>query len=168
MRLVVMRNDGTMENLTFAPEDQTSFVGGQVTTPGFWQNWDGLIGHWQATRSDCSFDFGHPDLKQCSLSEYLSIPSNSNATIVNIVDTGDYGRGGIRLVVGGTVLSNGYVDGVVINSDVYDFEHAQPTPTPTNKVDCSTGWQTYEGHNFKNQGACMSFVEANGNAGKQL
>lgn len=166
MRLVVDRGNGQLENLTFAPEDQTLF-GGQSTTPGIWQNWDGLTGHWQTTSTNCSFDFGHPGLGQCSLSEYLRY--NPNATIVSVVDAGDYGVGGIRLIVGGTFVSDGYVDGVVINSDVYDFEYNPPVvvTVPTNMDQCKKGgWQTFTNPTFKNQGSCVSFVEANENAGK--
>lgn len=40
---------------------------------------------------------------------------------------------------------------------------------PNSKEECKKdGWKTFNSPTFKNQGACVSFVQANGNAGKAL
>lgn len=79
----------------------------------------------------------------------------------------------IALNMGDTTGSDiglaGYFDKVVVNSDfnitTYDFD---PTPVvPTAKDQCKNGgWGNFTGKTFKNQGQCVSYVQANEHAGK--
>jgi hypothetical protein len=122
MRLAVDTHANGVDILTFKPESQSS-AGGQTAIRNTWQEWDGLTGYWRATKANCSFDFGHPLISECKLSEYLSI--YPNATIINHVDGSDNANGGVRLAVGETT-SDGYVDDATIRfgtlGDEYNFE----------------------------------------------
>lgn len=71
------------------------------------------------------------------------------------------------LNVGDTSVSDigldGYLDNVVVTTDTdvvtYDFE---PATTPASKDECKkNGWMSFNTPSFKNQGACVSFVESN-------
>lgn len=89
-----------------------------------------------------------------------------------LANFGTYPVVGISLVTDGgwaspdseqTIL----VDNVAINSDVYTFDPVLVGP-PTNKDDCKKdGWMTFNNPTFKNQGACVSYVVSNENAGKR-
>lgn len=77
-------------------------------------------------------------------------------------------------VIGTTVGGNRY--GWFVNSD-FDFlaidnsEKSDIVPLvgpPTNKDECKDGrWETFNNPTFKNQGACVSLVQANEHADKQ-
>lgn len=60
-------------------------------------------------------------------------------------------------------LGNGYlIDSVALESSTPVTE-----TTPTNKDECKKGgWATFNSPTFKNQGQCVSYVQANGKAGK--
>lgn len=71
------------------------------------------------------------------------------------------------LNVGDTSTSDvgldGYLDKVVVSTTndttTYDFE---PALTPASKDECKKGgWMTFNSPSFKNQGACVSFLESN-------
>jgi hypothetical protein len=77
------------------------------------------------------------------------------------------------LNVGDTSTSDtdldGYLDNVVVDLTsgvtTYDFE---PATTPVANDDCKNGgWMTFNSPTFKNQGACVSYLESNENAGKR-
>ncbi len=79
---------------------------------------------------------------------------------------GSYVRA-FALNVGDTSASDagldGYLDNVVVNlvgdTTTYDFE---PVLTPVSKDACKgNGWMTFNTPKFKNQGACVSFVQTN-------
>lgn len=61
-------------------------------------------------------------------------------------------------------------DTVTVNNDVYDFQNVQidPTPTAISKEQCkNNGWKNFytaDNKPFKNQGACVSYVQANEHA----
>lgn len=76
---------------------------------------------------------------------------------------------GIRVGEPGPVDYTADVDaftiGTASGSTTYDFE---PTLTVVNKDDCkNNGWMTFNSPSFKNQGQCVSFVQANEKAGKK-
>jgi hypothetical protein len=60
-------------------------------------------------------------------------------------------------------------DGVTFNDTTYDFELVN---TPTSSDDCKNGGYKNltdtNGNAFKNQGQCVSYVQANEHSGKQL
>ena len=55
-------------------------------------------------------------------------------------------------------------DGVTFNDTTYDFEVGR---RPSSKDECKDGgWQTFDDPAFKNQGDCVSFVNAQRSVGK--
>lgn len=64
---------------------------------------------------------------------------------------------------------DGYLDNVVVSiagdTTINDFE---PALTPSDKNECKNGgWMTFNTPMFDNQGQCVSYVQANENAGKR-
>jgi len=64
------------------------------------------------------------------------------------------------------------VNGTWHPGEILNFTTASSTvvtpPTPTNKDQCkNNGWTTFKNPSFRNQGQCVSYVEANSKAGKQ-
>ncbi len=151
------------DELTFDPRN------GQLQTPtaGVWQTWDARSGNWNS--SLCGING--------TLEQYMAncVGRISNAVSVSVRTRADL-TGGVRLEVGRSASSDtlitGYVDAVTLGlngtSTTYDFENDTVVlTTPTNKDECKKGgWQNYNNPVFKNQGSCVSFVEANENAGK--
>lgn len=151
-----------LDELTFDPRN------GQSQTPaaGAWQTWDARGGVWHS--SLCGING--------TLEQYVinCVGGISNAVSVSVRTRAD-GTGGVRLQVGPNATSDqlqGYVDDVTLGFDgtstTYDFENNTVVlTTPTNKDDCKKGgWQNFNNPVFKNQGSCVSFVEANANAGE--
>jgi hypothetical protein len=151
--------------LFFEPPFQAPGTGGldcatqAATAMNIWQKWDALHGCWWSNGGTLN-----PGTGTGTLADYLAV--YPNATIVNS-STG----GGVHLVVGFASPGdqfNGYVDAFRIatsSSDTtYDFE--PNFPTPTSKDQCKNGgWQNYadqNGHPFKNQGDCVSYVATGG------
>ncbi|OGH48045.1 MAG: hypothetical protein A3A51_02625 [Candidatus Levybacteria bacterium RIFCSPLOWO2_01_FULL_39_10] len=67
----------------------------------------------------------------------------------------------------GDVEQTVLVDNVLVNSDLHTFDPVLVGP-PTNKDECKKdGWKTFNNPTFKNQGACVSYVVSNENAGKR-
>ncbi len=132
---------------------------------GIWQSWDALSGNWLKTNGGNFIG---------TLANYIAISGQEGAVLTN-----QSAGGGIRLTVGGGSLVSDVFDqnvdaftiGVVGSEPTtYDFENVSVvSTTPTNKDECKKGgWQNFNNPVFKNQGSCVSYVEANVNAGKQL
>ncbi|HCS79347.1 TPA: hypothetical protein DIV55_06455 [Patescibacteria group bacterium] len=161
--IVVNTATGSLnDELAFDPRSQTS----QTPTAGIWQTWDAKNGIW--TWNLCG---GGTGTLQQYVTNCLSSPSVVSVAVANRTD----GTGGIRLQVGPNASSDqldGFVDNVTLGFDgtstTYDFEDDTIVlTTPTNKDECNKGgWQNFNSPVFKNQGSCVSFVEANANAGK--
>lgn len=78
-------------------------------------------------------------------------PEGETVTRINIVQDEE----------GQTTLSNIAVNGVEVVVPL-------PVTVPTNKDQCKNGgWMTFSNPSFKNQGQCVSYVQANPNSGKQ-
>jgi len=140
-----------------------------------WQSWDALDGGWWAnsgggygTTGCTPGSYSDPvNTGACSLADYIS--QHPGATIVNS-STG----GGIHLLVGFASPGDrfdGYVDAFRIatsgSDTTYNFEPNLPTPTNANQCK-NGGWQNYadqNGHPFKNQGDCVSYVATHGKNG---
>jgi hypothetical protein len=154
--------------LFFEPPYQAPGTGGTdcaaqpATQMNTWQQWDALHGCWWSNDGTLN-----PGASTGTLADYLTVHPGS--TIVNS-STG----GGVHLVVGFASPGdqfNGYVDAFRIatpSSDTtYNFE--PNLPTPTSKDQCKNGgWQNYadqNGHPFKNQGDCVSYVATGGKNG---
>lgn len=160
---ITIGTTGFPDELTFDPQNQTS----QTPTAGVWQVWDAKGGIW--TWNGCSGGRG-------TLVQYFDcVGGTGGSTSVSIINRAHDGTGGIRLQVGPNASSDqlrGYVDDVTLNingtSTTYDFENdTNGSTTPTSKDQCKKGgWQNFNSPVFKNQGSCVSFVEANENAGK--
>ncbi len=89
--------------------------------------------------------------------DLLSAGSNIRMFALNVGDTS-----------ASDVGLDGYLDNVVVTTasdeTVYNFD---PALTPANKDACKNGgWMTFNSPAFKNQGACVSYVQANPNAKK--
>lgn len=89
--------------------------------------------------------------------DLLSPGSNIRVFALNVGDTSTSDVG-----------LDGYLDNVITDLDsgvvIYDFE---PATTPESKEECKLGgWMSFNTPVFKNQGACVSFVQANPNANK--
>lgn len=131
-------------------------------TTGRWQKWDALHGTWLISGSV-------DDTLQKYLGHY------PNATIINQTVLGGVGfaYGGIYGSGDAPDVLNGNVDAFTITvnggiNNTYDFENIPVvSTTPTNMDQCKKGgWQNFNNPVFKNQGSCVSFVQANPNAGK--
>jgi len=116
-------------------------------TPGAWQEINAMLGQWTV----------NGELPTMTLAEYLVLEGNEDAKIISDGDVG-----GLSIVAGymadmtGWENFMGYVDKVLINNDLYNFEPTVNTP-PTNKDMCKEGmWQVYTNPMYKNQGACVS------------
>jgi len=88
------------------------------------------------------------------------LPSGSTIRVF-AVNVGDTSANDVGLV--------GYLDNVVVDTTsgvtTYDFE---PPTTPASKDECKNGgWQSFSTPTFKNQGQCVSYVQANEKAGKR-
>ncbi len=151
------------DELTFDPRDQL-----QAPVAGVWQSWDALNGKWGSTLPCSAFGPG-------TLAQYLANCLPGNVVSISVRTRAD-GTGGVRFQVGPNAISDvlvGYVDNATLgfdgtNTKTYDFENNTIVlTTPTNKDECKKGgWQNFNNPVFKNQGSCVSFVEANVNAGK--
>lgn len=143
----------------------------QTVTTGVWQTWDALndaagtgTGNWwfsnatHAANSTCTM------ANPCTWAEVLAAFPN----------------GGVHNTLGAVVLKagggwtggfDGNVDALIINDDVYDFELDEPVVEPVvpqNMNECKKdGWKTFSNPTFKNQGACVSYVQSNEKAGKR-
>ncbi len=80
-----------------------------------------------------------------------SLPEGETVRRINIVQDEE----------GQTTLSNIAVNGVEVVVPL-------PVTVPTSKDQCKKGgWMTFSNPSFKNQGQCVSYVQANPNSGKQ-
>lgn len=89
--------------------------------------------------------------------DLLSAGSNVRMFALNVGDTS-----------ASDVGLDGYLDNVVVTTSsdetIYNFD---PALTPATKEECKNGgWMSFNSPAFKNQGACVSFVQANPNANK--
>jgi len=148
-----------VDELVFDPRNGQS----QTPTSGVWQTWDAKGGVWNST-----FPCGNITLAQYA----VCLPVN---TVSVSIRTRADGTGGVRLQVGPNAPSDtlvGFIDAVTLGFDgtstTYDFENSTVVlTTPQNKDECKKGgWQNFNSPVFKNQGSCVSYVEANANAGK--
>lgn len=130
-----------------------------------WQNWDtfaesetAFAGGWWSTKTlgdVCAFD--------CFVSWETIIENNPNATIS--VAGVNLGRG----LGSGSYVAN--TDGLSILFDgdqtTYDFELTVEPKLPEHKDECKDGgWMSFD-IEFRNQGQCVSYVQANERAGKR-
>jgi hypothetical protein len=61
-----------------------------------------------------------------------------------------------------------FVFGTAAGVKTFDFDLVEEIGPPTNKDQCKKdGWMTFNNPTFKNQGACVSYVQSNDNAGKR-
>lgn len=164
MTLFLNNSSGTTvdDEIFFEPPYQTHSSGNPSlpdqgnTQLNTWQCWNALEGGWWSNNGIAG---ANPGVEVQSLATYEA--AEPNATIVNP----STGPGGVRLAVGfasPTDNFDGNVDAVVIRvnstTKTYDFEPV--SPPPTSKDQCKKGgWQDFNNPSFKNQGACVSFVE---------
>lgn len=161
------------DELIFDPQSGQS----QTATQGNWQTWDALNGIWHSDL--CGTNGTLAQYKAGCIGDLVRQTGNPLSVSVR---TRDDGTGGVRFQVGPNVPSDkldGFVDNVTLGFDGnninYDFEYIPlPTPTPTPlivpiaKDECKgDGWKKFNSPFFKNQGGCVSFLEASPKAGKQ-
>lgn len=132
-----------------------------TVTQGVWEQWDVDAGEMWSSRSfsegTCTVvaGAGGPPLYTLSTLQTLC----PDATVLGFgVNVGTYNPG-----------YDVSVDGVNFNGTAYDFE-LDPVLVgpPTDKNECKNGgWMTFDNPTFKNQGACVSYVQSNEAAGKR-
>ncbi len=143
--------------LVFEPIYQSGGPSALLTdTWQYWNAYNSGNGIWWSTKSIpgvCAFD--------CFVPWSTIIASNPNAKI----------SGGLGFNVGSGWVgqSSENADALVVsvsgNETIYDFEAT--APPPTDKDQCKNGgWQQFSSPAFKNQGQCVSYVQANAHAGK--
>jgi hypothetical protein len=129
-----------------------------IVTPTIWQQWDVSAGQFWSSQSFtegmCSVENGQGGAPFYTLAGLKAVCPN--AVILGFgVNVGTYNPN-----------YNVETDGVNFNGTTYDFEL---TNVPTAKEQCKNGgWQNVtdaDGHAFKNQGDCVSYV-ATGGKGK--
>ncbi len=118
-----------------------------VVLPATWQSWDVDAGQfWSSRTTACGLvaGAGGPPLYSLAVVKTLC----PNAVVLGIgVNIGTFNPGY-------TVAT----DGVQFNDTTYDFELGR---RPASKDDCKNGgWQTFNDPAFKNQGDCVSYVNA--------
>lgn len=139
--------------------------GASAITDDEWQNWDtfaqsqtSFAGGWWTTRTlgdVCEFN--------CFVSWDTIIENNPHAEI--LVTGVNLGRG----PGSGSYVAN--TDGLSIlyngTQTTYDFELTVESTVPTHKDECKQGgWMSFDVE-FRNQGQCVSYVQANERAGKR-
>jgi len=126
-----------------------------TVTPGVWQQWDVAAGQMWSSKSytdgSCSVSAGFGGAPFYTLAALKAACPNA------VVD-------GFGVNIGSNNPSyNVEADLVDFNGTVYNFE---PYAVATDKDACKDdGWKTLraaDGNNFKNQGACVSYVASNG------
>ena len=150
-------NDGISNgNVHVALGPSPSFTG---CTAG-WQSTGNLIGNADSGR----YDYGQ--FGGSASTTYSGAPANvlaGNVVGISVVVDGSWSAA----ATGGDGEQTVLVDNITLNNDVVTFE----PNTPKSKDDCKKGgWQDLEDANgdpFKNQGQCVSYFQANENAGKQ-
>jgi hypothetical protein len=122
-----------------------------TVAPATWQQWDVDAGQFWSSRTvadgTCVLAAGAGGPPLYSLQTIKTLCPN--AVVLGIgVNVGTFNPGY-------TVA----VDGVTFNDTTYDFEVGK---RPTSKDQCKDGgWQTFNDPAFKNQGDCVSYVNAN-------
>lgn len=146
--------DGNV-HIAFGPSP--SFAG---CTTG-WQSTGNLIGNADAGRYDYSAFGGS------AFTTYSNAPASvltGKVLRISVVVDGSWSAA----ATGGDSEQTVLVDNITLNSDVTTFDPVLVAP-PTDKEMCKKGgWKIFNNPSFKNQGACVSFVESNDRAGKRL
>lgn len=154
---VLVNLNGTSGFTTFVYEP---YWNGTVDTTGAWQNWNvntSGANLWSSRTVNaggtCSVVSGAGGPPFYSLDWVRS--NCPNAVVLSIgVNVGSYNPN-----------YNVEADGVVFNDTTYDFQQAL---TPSDKNECKDGnWTVFNSPSFKNQGQCVSYVQANVHSGKQ-
>lgn len=127
---------------------------------GTWNQWDAInggAGKWWFSKASTVFGNNCPQSAPCTWSQIIALYPN-----IGIHQT----LGAVVLKAGsGWATFDGNVDALTIGVNgtdtTYDFEHDAPlVGPPTSKNQCKNdGWKIFNNPTFKNQGACVSYVE---------
>jgi len=141
-------NTSYQGRLVFEP-----YYTGTPVQSGMWQTWNPLAGKWWATKAP-----GNTVCKQASPCTWAQVLTNWPNAGINANNGATVFKAG-----SGWAAFNGNVDAFTIGvhgaNTTYDFEKHT---VPTDKEQCKNGgWKTFNPPTgpFKNQGACVSYVE---------
>ena len=125
------------------------------------QTWDAKSGFWWSSDGDMYGSLGGPGAgsyaTNFTIADVLAVYPSAKILAVNL---GSDNNSNSTFVVDADMLT--------INDTIYDFELPETKPQVLSAQDCKNGGYnnvaTKEGKDFKNQGACVSYVQANSNA----
>ena len=136
-----------------------------TVTDGTWQTWNtmdnalvGNVGNWWFSNSGVATTSGCTQAKPCSWNQVLTEFPNIG---INTQYPGVVFKAGSNWFVPFTGSVDAFTVGTATDTTTYDFELTAQLK-PASKAACmSTGWQSFNAPTFKNQGACVSWVEHN-------